>query len=67
MCLEVRATAGYKYVARCSSLLLFIFLKYICSCLIARYCTYSNATIFYLILQRLNSQILNFKLLEFFL
>ena len=37
----VRATAGYKSVARCSSLSLFIFLKYVCSWLIACYCTCS--------------------------
>ena len=40
--LIVRATAGYRSVARCFSLSFFIFLKYIYSWLIACYYTYSN-------------------------
>jgi hypothetical protein len=40
--LEVRATAGYKFVARCSSLSSFIFLKYVYSWLIVCYCICSK-------------------------
>ncbi len=40
--LEVRVVAGYRSVARCSSFLSFISLKYIYSWLIACYCTCSH-------------------------
>jgi hypothetical protein len=42
LCLEVRAAADYRSVARCFSLSSFISLKYVYSWLIACYCTYSN-------------------------
>lgn len=40
--LEIRSTAGYIFIVRCYSLLYFILLlKYVYSCLIACYCTWS--------------------------
>lgn len=40
--LKVYAIAGYKFVARCSSLSSFIFLKYVYSRLIVYYCICSK-------------------------
>ena len=42
MYLGVRAIAGYKFIARCSPLSSFIFLKYIYSWLIICYCIRCN-------------------------
>jgi hypothetical protein len=57
VCLGVRAAAGYRSVARCSSLSSFISLKYVYSWLIACYCV---APVFYLLLFKN----LLFKILE---